>query len=261
MDKTDVPSNPECNSNLPSALLHLISLAPSKVECDRMNIYCGSWLWKVGEKQSGEKLVSPFLAWLTLRLAASNSFREGQVPLLLLPAQVYDNPNKLWCAIQTLEALIGTKSNRPCLSGQRAERVAVCALPCSPFPTINFSLSSNLTSLQGYLLISLALSSCLLLSRGSNCKLLFLFCALSVQLSWRIYMTAKTFATQKEFCVVVNCLYFFCIPHFVFPQPFTGLVFISFAFIFMVEWITRLTPTTLILPKACRPRTSLNHIC
>lgn len=51
-----------------SVVLHLISLAPSRAEYDRMNIYRGSWL-SIGlrGKLGGggvveEKLVSPFLA-------------------------------------------------------------------------------------------------------------------------------------------------------------------------------------------------------
>lgn len=138
--------------------------------------------WKIGEKQSGKKLVSPFLAWLTPQLAASNSFwEEAQVPLLLLSAQVYDNPNKLWCAAQTLKTLIGTKSNRLCLSGQESwESDCVCSSLCS-LPTINFSLSSNPTLLQVHLPISASLLSfCLLLPFGSTCNFPFPCCALSI---------------------------------------------------------------------------------
>ena len=85
--------------------------------------------WETGAKNKvgvgvglggGGSCYRRFWPWLTLQLAESNSFwEEAQVPLLLLPAQVYDNPNKLWCAAQTLKTLIGTKSNRLCLSGQR----------------------------------------------------------------------------------------------------------------------------------------------
>lgn len=81
-----------------------------------------------------------------------HSKREEQVPPLLLPAQVYDNPNKLWCAAQTLKTVIGTKSNRLCLSGQRELREGLCVYSfLLSLPTINFFLSSNLTSLQGLL--------------------------------------------------------------------------------------------------------------
>lgn len=73
-------------------LLHLIPLAQCRGEYDGMNIYHGSWLWwamQVGEKkkkkkQSVKSLVLPFLAWLTLLLAASNSFWEGGTSALLL---------------------------------------------------------------------------------------------------------------------------------------------------------------------------------
>ena len=86
-----------------------------------------------------------------------HSEREAQVPLLLLPAQVYDNPNKLWCAAQTLKTLIGTKSNRPCLSGQRVLREWLCvrSSPLPSRPTINFFLSLNPTPLQ----VAISLSS------------------------------------------------------------------------------------------------------
>lgn len=75
--------NPEYNSNqLLALLLHLISLPP----CLGWNMM--GWIFivglgfdgprgKVGEKQSGKRLVSPFLVWLTLQLAARNSFWEG----------------------------------------------------------------------------------------------------------------------------------------------------------------------------------------
>lgn len=79
-----------------------------------------------------------------------HSERKAQVLPLLLPAQVYDNPNKLWCTAQTLITLIGTKSNPLCLSGH-IEWLRVL----SPSPTIHFSLSSNPTSLQVHIPIPL----------------------------------------------------------------------------------------------------------
>ena len=110
-----------------------------------------------GEKQSGKKLVSPFLSWSTFQLAASNSFWEvGRSAPLLLPAQVYDNPNKLWCSAQTLKTLIGTKSNRPCFSGQWELCVRECVRAQFSRPTINFSQSLNPTSLLVHLPISLS---------------------------------------------------------------------------------------------------------
>ncbi len=122
-----------------------------------------------------------------------HSEREEQVPLLLLPAQVYDNPNKLWCAAQTLKTVIGTKSNRLCLSGQRElrERLCMCSSPLS-LPTINFFLSSSLTSLQVHLpipLFSLFFSPPLFF--GSTCNFPLLFGVLFVlhlllQWTWEI---------------------------------------------------------------------------
>lgn len=45
-------------------------------------------------------------------ITASNSFGEVFTSAtLLLPKQVYDNPNKLWLSAQTLKYLIGVKSN------------------------------------------------------------------------------------------------------------------------------------------------------
>lgn len=158
------PASPECNSNLPLALLHLTSLAPSRVEYDGMNIYCESWLWWAAwkgwrkNKKWGKSWCRHFWPdWRSSLQQVIHSEREAQVPLLPLPAQVYDNPNKLWCAAQTLKTLIGTKSNSLCLSGQRElrERLCVCSSPLS-IPTINFSPSSNLTSLQVHLPISLS---------------------------------------------------------------------------------------------------------
>lgn len=89
---------------------------------------------RLGKNKVGKSWCRHFWPdWRSSLQRVIHSEREAQVPLLLLPAQVYDNPNKLWCAAQTLKTLIGTKSNRLCLSGQRAERVTVCALLCSPF--------------------------------------------------------------------------------------------------------------------------------
>lgn len=113
--------------------------------------------------------------WRSSLQQVIHSEREAQVPPLLLPAQVYDNPNKLWCAAQTLKTLIGTKSNRLCLSGQR-ESGCVCVCVLLSFPTINFSLSLNPTSLLVHLPISVFFSPLfLLLSFGSTCNFPFIF--------------------------------------------------------------------------------------
>lgn len=76
-----------------------------------------------------------FLSWVTV--AEYNSYWEGGTsacaPFL---AQVCDNPNKLWCTAQTLKTLIGTKSNRLCLSGQGEPRAS--PLLSSAEPSFSF---------------------------------------------------------------------------------------------------------------------------
>lgn len=101
---------------------------------------------KWGEKWKKKAGVAIFWPdWHSSSRHVIHSEREAQVPLLLLPAQVYDNPNKLWCAAQTLKTLIGTKSNRPCLSGQRVlgEWLCVCS---SRLPPSNYQFLSVLKS-------------------------------------------------------------------------------------------------------------------
>ena len=50
-----LPASAECNLNLPSALLHRISLAPlSRVEYFGMNIYRKPRLWWAARKKVGE---------------------------------------------------------------------------------------------------------------------------------------------------------------------------------------------------------------
>lgn len=152
-------SSSECNTSLP------VALSPNIL--DGMKIHCGSRLWWASWngciwKKTKENVwglggwcLHFWVDWHSSSQRVIHSEREEQVPPLQLPVQVYDNPNKLWCAAQTLKTLIGTKSNRLCLAGQRELRVTVCAL-CTT-TTINFSLSSNPPSLQSTCHLSLIL--------------------------------------------------------------------------------------------------------
>lgn len=222
-----------------------------------MNIYCASCLWCAARKGCRENKVGKSWCrhfWPDWHLQqVIHSEREAQVPRLLLPAQVYDNPNKLWCTAQTLKTLIGTKSNRLCLSGQRELRewLCVCALspPLPPNYQFLFVLKSCITS-------GPPTHFSLRPSFGSICDSPLLFVVLCVPhihllLTWSIQQQGKMSANLRH--GVRSSVPWDRVRLYL---PGIALhVFLSF-FLFLFAGdlipagrITRLTPTTLILTE------------